>query len=327
MEYRSFKGYNGWAQIGFLLALLGLGVLVAGSLQVIVTAAILPKGFNIGDTKGLTKILSQPENVSTARLMQVGTTVTLFFIPALLWNYICNGKRFFWIGFNKVFNVKQVVIAFAIMFMALLGAQFFAILSKSILAYLPWLDAKAKIMEDSYNDQINALSNLKSGSEYVVSLLILAFLPALCEEVFFRGLLQRFFERWWSKPVLAIIASSIIFSLVHSSIYLFLTRFFLGMALGFIFYYSRNIWVNVIAHFINNAMALTALYFQVKKKGAVNAAASEPDVHWLLCIAGICATIFLVLYLKKQSAEQVAQINQQEDFLWQQPLYKNNNLA
>jgi uncharacterized protein len=325
MEYRSFKGYNGWAQMGFLLALLGLGLILASSLQGIVTAVITPKGFNFSDTKGLTKILSQPENVTTARLMQVGSTLALFFLPALMWNFICNGKTLFWVGFNKYFTLKQIAIAFVIMLTASLGAQFFAIITKGILAYIPWLDAKARLMENSYNEQVNALSNLKNGGEYVLALFIMAFFPGLFEEVFFRGLLQRFFERWWSKPILAIVASSIIFSVIHASIYLFLTRLCLGLALGFIFYYTRNVWINVIAHFINNAMALTYLYFQ--PKGKIKTAAPEAAAHWLVCIAAICGTILLIIYLKKQSTEQVAQINQQEDFLWQQPLYKNNNLA
>jgi uncharacterized protein len=327
MEYKSIKGYNGWAQVGFLVALLGLGILLVGAIQFIITASIAPKGFNLSDAKGLLKLLSQPENVTIARVMQVGSTLALFFIPALMWNFICNGKSLFWLGFNKHFTFKQIAVAFLIMLAASLGAQFFAIISKSIMSYLPFFDAKAKLMEDDYNQQIAALSNLKSTSEYVVALFIMAFFPALFEEVFFRGLLQRFFERWWGKPLIAIVASSIIFSLIHASIYLFLSRVCLGMALGVIFYYTRNIWVNVIAHFINNALALTALYIQSKTTGKVVPQAAEPDAHWLLCIAGMAAAIGLALYLQKQSMQQVQQITTEENYLLEQTIYKPNNLA
>jgi membrane protease YdiL (CAAX protease family) len=88
----------------------------------------------------------------------------------------------------------------------------------------------------------------------------MALLPALFEEVFFRGALQNVLVDWWKKPVLAIIVTSIIFSLIHSSIYLFLSRAILGFVLGWMYHRTKNIWINIIAHFLNNALALGMMY-------------------------------------------------------------------
>ena len=59
----------------------------------------------------------------------------------------------------------------------------------------------------------------------VLILVVMAFFPALFEEIFFRGAMQELLERWWKKPLLAVIFTSIVFSLIHMSVYLFLSRF------------------------------------------------------------------------------------------------------
>ena len=53
--------------------------------------------------------------------------------------------------------------------------------------HFPHLNEMAKNLENAYNDQVVALSNLKSWPEFIMAIFIMAFFPALFEEVFFRG--------------------------------------------------------------------------------------------------------------------------------------------
>ena len=85
--------------------------------------------------------------------------------------------------------------------------------------------------------------------------MVIAFLPALFEETLFRGGMQNLFSRWFKKPLLAIVVTSIIFSAIHGSYLGFLSRFALGFLLGWIYYRTGNIWLNIIGHFFNNAFA------------------------------------------------------------------------
>src|SRR4029077_16280547 len=91
------------------------------------------------------------------------------------------------------------------------------------------LRAKFDKMESDYNDQVQAILGLNNGGEYLIALIVLAFLPALCEETLFRGGLQNFLTRATKAPWLSIVIVSIIFSLAHFSYYGFLSRFFLGI--------------------------------------------------------------------------------------------------
>src|SRR5437762_10982818 len=122
------------------------------------------------------------------------------------------------------------------------------------------LKLKFTKMEADYNKQVEAIIGLNNAGEYILALIIMAFLPALCEETLFRGGLQNFLTRSTKMPWLSIIIVSLIFSAAHFSYYGFLSRVFLGIVLGLLYQYSGRIWLNIIAHFFNNAFALTAVY-------------------------------------------------------------------
>ena len=91
---------------------------------------------------------------------------------------------------------------------------------------------------------------------------MLGILPSMFEETFFRAGVQNLLSRWWKMPVLSIIVTAIIFSIVHGSYIGFLSRVVLGFILGWMYYRTGNIWLNIIAHATNNVIAVTLLYIK-----------------------------------------------------------------
>jgi uncharacterized protein len=320
MEYKSVKGFTGLGQIGFLFAFLGLGVVLAGAVQIFITKQMQPIGLNLDDNAAVIKATLAPENVNLARVSQFLGTLMLFFVPSVLWSFASNGKSPFWLGFNKYVNFPQIILGFFIMLLANFAATPFADFSKYVLHFFPSIDSTAKSMEATYASLTTALSNLTSPSEFFVALFIMALLPAMFEEVFFRGVLQNFLVRWWKQPIVAIIVTSILFSWVHSSIYLFLSRAVLGFVLGYMFYKTKNIWVNIAAHFINNTLALTALYAVKNSTGKVDLDKIEPNVHWALGLSAIAVIVAAFIFLEKFSKENRTKIEAKEH------LFTNNSL-
>ncbi|MBQ1408903.1 MAG: CPBP family intramembrane metalloprotease, partial [Bacteroidales bacterium] len=99
----------------------------------------------------------------------------------------------------------------------------------------------------------------------IANLLVLAVVPALCEELFFRGALQQTLVRCFKgRHHIAIWLTAAIFSLLHGDLFAFLPRFMLGVLLGYLYYYGRSLWVNAAAHFLNNAFVVV-LYFLAAK--------------------------------------------------------------
>jgi membrane protease YdiL (CAAX protease family) len=143
------------------------------------------------------------------------------------------------------------------------------------------------------------------------------------EEVFFRGAIQQSFIRWINKPMLSIFLTSVLFSIVHFSIYLFLIRLVLGFALGLMFYETRNIWVNIIAHFINNTMVLLTMF--LTKTDVSNSKADEmfrTSYDYWIAAASVFVLIFLFIRIRRSSQNNLMKIANLESQLMEKE--KNN---
>ena len=128
------------------------------------------------------------------------------------------------------------------------------------------------------------------------------------------------FTRWWGRPFIAILITSLFFSLVHGSVFLFLSRAVLGIALGLIYYYTRNVWVSFLAHFINNALAFSQLFFSGGKTSAMDEGTGNILLDWTAAIIAIVVSVLLFRFLKKRSEVCVAAI-QQKEYLTRVPSY------
>jgi len=316
MQYKSIKGFTGWGQLGILFVFLGLGFILAGGSQLLIGMQLIPAGTpaaKIGEA--MLKALMDPKNVAMARLSQVLGTFLLLFIPTVLYSMVVNGKNKFWLGFNSWFSPAQILIGFFIILVANLLASPLADLTKSVVAHFPSLNAFAKNLEDTYNEQVLALSNLKSWGEFIMALFIMAFFPALFEELFFRGAMQNLLEKWWKSPLMAILVTSLVFSFIHFSVYLFLSRAVLGFVLGMMYYKTKNIWVNIVAHFLNNAIAVAQLFYLSSRSEKLDVDKLDPQLPWWVGIIALAILIFLFKLLEKYSENNKARIMAKEQVL------------
>ena len=316
MQYRSVKGYTGWGQLGILLVFFGLGFIMAAAVQLLIGLQLVPSGVP-ADKMGeeIMKAIMRPENTGYARLSQVLGTFFLLFIPAIFFQYICHGRNLFWAGFNKHINGWQLLIGFFLIFFANVIAGPLEDISKTLLAHFPGLDILAHRLEDNYSEQVAALSNLKSWGEFGISLVIMAFFPALFEEVFFRGILQNTLERWWKLPLLAVIITALLFSFIHMSLYLFLSRAVLGFVLGLMYQRSKNIWVNIITHFLNNAIALVQLFWMTRHSRKIELDQIDPKFPLWSGLVAIAITYGLFMLFERVSVKNRELVEAEEQQL------------
>lgn len=114
--------------------------------------------------------------------------------------------------------------------------------------------------EDSANDMTMQFFERSSLTSYVVNIIVLALIPAIGEEMLFRGTIQQSMtESGWNKH-LSVILTAAIFSAIHLQFYGFLPRFALGVILGYAFLWSGSLWVSALMHFVNNALVVTAAF-------------------------------------------------------------------
>jgi len=116
-------------------------------------------------------------------------------------------------------------------------------------------------MEDSATTLIESVMQMNSPAELLLNLLVIAVLPAVGEELIFRGLIQKRLQRLFTNPHLAVWVTAIIFSAIHLQFAGFLPRLLLGALLGYLFLWTRNLWIPVAVHFFFNGAQVAAQYF------------------------------------------------------------------
>jgi uncharacterized protein len=255
MNDNDSRGISYTAGFFMLIAFAVAGLVLASLLGAQIWQQMTGKSF-VEMEKGM----SDPANSDVMKIIQSITAIIGFFVPTLLTAALLNKRPVKLLGFSTTgISMSQVAVV-----LLLIGASLMVATSLSYLTNNTPIPNAWKIrfdrMEQDYNSQVSAIISLKNSKDYVIALVIMAFLPAFCEETLFRGGLQNFLTRGTNNPWLSIIVVSILFSLAHFSFYGFLSRFFLGIVLGAIFHYSGKLWLSILAHFINNALAITLLY-------------------------------------------------------------------
>lgn len=229
------------------------------------------------------------------KVMQVITAVMGFLLPTLLAAFLLHRRPLKLLGFSAgAVTGKQAGLVVLIMAAALFVSTSLSTLTDLIPLPSSWKAAFDR-MEADYNRQVSAIMSLKSIGDYILALIVMALLPAVCEEALFRGGLQNFLSRGTGRPWLAIIVVSILFSLAHISYYGLLPRVFLGVVLGALFHYSGRLWLCVLGHFINNALAITIIYANSRQGIPLEEAMRENSAgFWGLLALPVLMGLFMV---------------------------------
>ena len=125
-----------------------------------------------------------------------------------------------------------------------------------------------RIFKRMNNVIIEKMLNVNNISGLIINLIMIAALAAIGEELLFRSILQSSLIRVCKNAHIGIFITSAIFSFIHFEFYGFLPRLVLGLLLGYMFFYSRSIWVPMIMHFVNNGTAVVLYY--LNNKGITN---------------------------------------------------------
>lgn len=304
------------SQLALLLGLCGAGIILGSIITVIVAEAMLHVPLI-----NLEQAMMSPQNADASRVFQLVGTFFMIALPALVFSFIVNRKPFSWLGFNTSINFKQTVLVLLIVFAGLLASDLFAEINK-------WIPISKNLaeyfqhLEDEYDKQLVALVNIQTFPDYIISLFIMALVPAMFEEILFRGCLQQIMIGLFKKALPGILITSALFSAFHLSYYGFLPRWFLGILLGYIFYFSNNIWLSILAHFLNNAIGVTQIYLLTINGKFSQDVINAMDTHfaWYYGVAALVAVYFFFEVYKKQSekvlAEKIMQLPNDEQNIY-----------
>ena len=199
-----------------------------------------------------------PDYIPILKYLQIIQSISLFILPALFAGFFFGGNTGNYLGLNKLSTGRIFLATILIIFVSLPMISWTTSLNEMIKlpGFLKGIEDWMKEMEEQAAGLTEAFLKVSTTGGLLVNLLMIAIIPAIGEELFFRGLLQRLFSEWFRNVHLAIFITAFLFAAIHLQFYGFLPRMLLGVLFGYLFYWTGSIWIPIFAHFLNNGSAV-----------------------------------------------------------------------
>lgn len=160
----------------------------------------------------------------------------------------------------------------------------------------------ARTEEDKMAKLTSLMTNIDTVGEWVIGIFVIALLPAIGEELVFRGMIQQELTRATKNVHIAIWAAAFIFSAIHMQFFGFIPRLLLGALFGYLYYWSGNLLIPIFSHFFNNAFGVTMLY--LNKTGVTSIDVEDPEaLPFAFVIPAMLVTGALLYIIRKHYRE------------------------
>ena len=260
-------------------------------------------GINLTGDASILDQTRNPSLVNAFRLFQGLAAIGTFILPALGAAYFFSNQTTEYLGLEKkskgihlfaVFILLMVAIPFINWMMQINGEMN---LPSSLKGLQDWMETT----EAQASKITKLLLGSTAVSDLVINLIVIAIIPAIGEELLFRGVIQKLFTELANSKGFAVIFTAVLFSALHMQFFGFLPRFALGVLLGYLYVWSGSLWVPIIAHFINNAMAVILTWYM--ERGTIH---FNPDTIGIeqgqegILAGSVFLTWAILWWLKKQ---------------------------
>ncbi|MFT4062445.1 MAG: CPBP family intramembrane metalloprotease [Edaphocola sp.] len=210
-----------------------------------------------------------------------------FLLPAVLCAVALSKKPMVFLGGGKPLHPSQAMVV------ACVAASLIFLVSSlgTMLKQVDWGSA-SRAMDKQRDAFIQAYLSSTGGWPLARDILLMAVLPAICEEFFFRALLMKvlrtFARRWW----LSVGLSALVFASLHNTVSEFVPIFLAGLVLGRVYWLTGNIWMSVLLHLLFNGTQV-AMAILMKDSGE-----GSPNNIWLLSGIGIVSAMALLAFMR-----------------------------
>lgn len=199
--------------------------------------------------------------ISSLKWLQFLQTIGVFLLPALLgvWLWSDDHRPFRWLKMDRKSGWDIMVLAIVIMVCAVPGINLLAALNNALVLpdsmrfieeYLRQMEEEAALLTECFLQADDVWGLL-------INIGLMALLPALAEEMSFRGVLQQLLG---GRTHVAIWLTAFLFSAIHMQFYGFVPRMLMGALFGYMFVWTGSLWVPIVMHFVNNGIAVLCYY-------------------------------------------------------------------
>lgn len=247
------------AQVAALL-LIGFGAMVA--LWVVAVVPFIAMGYGL---ETLTSIATlSPDDTAAVMMLktvQLVQAVGLFLVPYVIFRRVMGGQGYAVVGISRSNGVALLVFAVAVMASFPL-VNFLAEWNAGLTFPIESIDRWIQRTEANAEAVIRLFLAGKSVGGLVTNLFVIALIPAVAEELLFRGTVQPLMLRFFrGNAHLAVWVTAFLFSFLHLQFLGFFPRLLLGAVLGYAAHWSGSLALPVAGHFAHNALAVLVVWF------------------------------------------------------------------
>ncbi|MGM0649131.1 MAG: CPBP family intramembrane glutamic endopeptidase [Bacteroidota bacterium] len=249
-------------------------------------------------------------NVNILKVVQSINTIFSFLIPAYIIAFISHPDPSYHLRISKKISSRNTIMTIVLM---ISGIAFINLLAQwnSSLSLPESMEAVENIMknmEESAQRLQERILDVNNAVGLFINLIVIAIIPAISEEVLFRGIIQRTLRQWTQNIHVAIIITGFLFSFVHFQFYGFIPRMFLGVIFGYLLYWTGNLWVPILAHFVNNAIATIWYYFYFRNEKTVpdpdEFGASGDSAFLYISTVMFIAIVYFYFYRRRKTSDK-----------------------
>jgi membrane protease YdiL (CAAX protease family) len=224
---------------------------------------------------GSIALFPQPVTTEALKWVQLIQTAALFLLPPFLMAFLWTKQPLEWLKLKSETKGYGLWAIF-LMLIALPAINLVGYFNQqmSLPAFLEPLEQWMKTAEENAAHLTEQFLSVTTFDGLIINILLMALLPAVAEELTFRGVLQRLIQTQTNEAInregkwvhLAIWCTAILFSAIHMQFYGFLPRMLMGALFGYALVWTGSMWIPILMHFTNNAMAVI-LYFLAIRSG------------------------------------------------------------
>jgi membrane protease YdiL (CAAX protease family) len=250
----------------FSQAIVLLGIVLVSMGLFSIAGIFLAKAFFGVDFLGHVDLMSQlnkPSVLNSLKLLQIFNAVGGFILPPLTFAFLIAWNAGKYLRLNRLPALNSLFAVLLIMFAAIPLINWLGEVNAMMKLpdALSGLEKWMKEAEENAAKFTKAFLRMNNITDFIVDLFIIAIIPAIGEELLFRGALLRILKNSTKNKHLAIWITAIVFSAIHMQFYGFIPRMLMGAYLGYLVTWSGSLWLAVFAHFINNGAVVIAAYF------------------------------------------------------------------
>ncbi len=152
------------------------------------------------------------------------------------------------------------------------------------------------------NDTSNLLEGIIAQNnfyEIVINVCLIGVIPAIGEEMMFRGIIQQQIGRLLKNEHVVVWVSAAVFSAIHMQFQGFFARMLLGSLLGYMFVWSKSLWVPMVLHLLNNGVQVIGIYAFGIKPSDMDKMTEADKMPWWLGLISLFLAIRLGIYIQK----------------------------